>query len=185
MEIRPLREADDRTTFHSGEPDLDRFIVKYAGQNQFRHHIGTTYVAVEDDLILGYVTVASGHVEADDLPVDLLRKLPHVGGVRMRWCGRGRKARRREVLHAVRLLPSGSRRGTEGISPPARPDVPAARSHRTRSSAALGELCDDNSRVERHRHAGYPRLTPPADTRCTATDTEVRLHQSSEIDRHR
>ncbi len=42
MEIRPLREADDRTTFHSGEPDLDRFFVKYAGQNQFRHHIGTT-----------------------------------------------------------------------------------------------------------------------------------------------
>ena len=76
MEIRPLREADDRTTFHSGDPDLDRFLVKYAGQNQFRHHIGTTYVAVEDSRILGYATVATGHVEADDLPAVLLRKLP-------------------------------------------------------------------------------------------------------------
>ena len=76
MEIRPLREADDRTTFHSGEPDLDRFLVKYAGQNQFRHHIGTTYVAAEDSCILGYATVAAGHVEAEDLPSGLLRKLP-------------------------------------------------------------------------------------------------------------
>ncbi len=76
MEIRPLREADDRTTFHSGDPDLDRFLVKYAGQNQFRHHIGTTYVAALDSRILGYATVAAGHVEADDLPSDLVRKLP-------------------------------------------------------------------------------------------------------------
>ena len=76
MEIRPLREADDRTTFHSGEPDLDRFLIKYAGQNQFRHHIGTTYVAAEDNRILGYATVAAGHVEADDLPLGLLRNLP-------------------------------------------------------------------------------------------------------------
>jgi GNAT superfamily N-acetyltransferase len=76
MEIRPLREADDRTTFHSGEPDLDRFLIKYAGQNQFRHHIGTTYVVAEESRILAYATVAAGHLEVDDLPRGLLRKLP-------------------------------------------------------------------------------------------------------------
>lgn len=76
MEIRSLRETDDRTIFRSGDPDLDRFLVKYAGQNQFRHHIGTTYVAVENGRILGYATVAAGHIEGDALPVAVRKKLP-------------------------------------------------------------------------------------------------------------
>ena len=49
MEIRALREADEPAPFHSGDSDLDRFLHRYAGQNQFRHHIGTTYVAAESD----------------------------------------------------------------------------------------------------------------------------------------
>ena len=53
MEIRALRESDDRSAFQSGDPDLDRFLRKYAGQNQFRHHIGATYVAVERDRVAG------------------------------------------------------------------------------------------------------------------------------------
>jgi GNAT superfamily N-acetyltransferase len=76
MEIRPLRGTDDRTAFRSGDPDLDRFLVKYAGQNQFRHHIGTSYVAVEGERILGYATVAAAHVEGEDLPLRFRRKLP-------------------------------------------------------------------------------------------------------------
>jgi len=77
MEIRPLREADDRTAFRSGDPDLDRFFVKYAGQNQFRHHIGTTYVAFEQGRICGFATVAPGNVEGEDLPPAARRRLPH------------------------------------------------------------------------------------------------------------
>ena len=49
IEVRPLRETDNRATFRSGDPDLDHFFARYAGQNQFRHHTGTTYVAVEAD----------------------------------------------------------------------------------------------------------------------------------------
>jgi GNAT superfamily N-acetyltransferase len=75
MEIRILRESDERAGFRSGDADLDRFLQKYAGQNQFRHHIGTTYVAVEAGQILGYATVAPGHIEIDDLPAKLRRKL--------------------------------------------------------------------------------------------------------------
>jgi GNAT superfamily N-acetyltransferase len=77
MEIRPLREADDRTTFRSGDPDLDRFFAKYAGQNQFRHHAGTTYVAVERGRIRGFATVAPGNVESEALPPAARRRLPH------------------------------------------------------------------------------------------------------------
>jgi len=76
MEIRPLRETDDRLRFQSGDPDLDRYFRVFAGQNQFRHHIGVTYVAVEDGRILGFATIAAGHIEIEDLPSSARRKLP-------------------------------------------------------------------------------------------------------------
>jgi GNAT superfamily N-acetyltransferase len=76
MEIRALRETDDRDGFCSGEPDLDRFFTKYAGQNQFRHHIGTTYVAIEGGLVLGFVTVSAGSIEIDRLPETKRKRLP-------------------------------------------------------------------------------------------------------------
>jgi GNAT superfamily N-acetyltransferase len=76
MEIRPLHDGDDRSTFRSGHPDLDRFLHQFAGQNQFRHHIGVTYVAIAERRVLGYATVAAGHLEVDDLPAVLRKKLP-------------------------------------------------------------------------------------------------------------
>jgi GNAT superfamily N-acetyltransferase len=76
MEIRALREDDDRSVFRSGDPDLDRFFQWFAGQNQFRHHLGVTYVAVEDRRVLGFATVAAAHVEIDGLPTGARKKLP-------------------------------------------------------------------------------------------------------------
>jgi GNAT superfamily N-acetyltransferase len=76
MEIRALRETDDRTGFQSGDSDLDRFLVKYAGQNQFRHHVGTTYVADSDGRIVGYATVAPGQIDVEDPPASRRKKLP-------------------------------------------------------------------------------------------------------------
>ncbi len=76
MEIRALRETDDRSRFRSGDPDLDRFFHKFAGQNQFRHYVGVTYVAVDGGRVLGFATVAPGHIEIDGLPAAARRKLP-------------------------------------------------------------------------------------------------------------
>jgi GNAT superfamily N-acetyltransferase len=76
VEIRALRQTDDRSRFRSGDADLERFFQAYAGQNQFRHHIGTTYVAVEGREVCGFVTVAAGSLEIDDLPAPARRKLP-------------------------------------------------------------------------------------------------------------
>src|SRR5258706_1486284 len=59
MEIRALRPSDDRSAFQSGDEALDRFFRRYAGQNQFRHYLGVTYVAIARDRILGFVTVAA------------------------------------------------------------------------------------------------------------------------------
>jgi GNAT superfamily N-acetyltransferase len=75
MEIRALREGDDRSQLRSGDPDLDRFFHEFAGQNQFKHYLGVTYVAVEGERILGFATVAPGHVEIDRLPASVRRKL--------------------------------------------------------------------------------------------------------------
>ncbi|MFZ5472102.1 MAG: GNAT family N-acetyltransferase [Myxococcota bacterium] len=77
MEIRRLREQDERSQFRSGDDDLDRFFHRFAGQNQFRHYVGVTYVAVDDsDRIIGFVTVTVGQLESDNLPASLRKKLP-------------------------------------------------------------------------------------------------------------
>jgi GNAT superfamily N-acetyltransferase len=75
--IRALLPADDRSGFRSGDVELDRFFTKYAGQNQFKHHIGTTYVGLDDaDRIVGYATVAPASIELEGLPAAVKKKLP-------------------------------------------------------------------------------------------------------------
>ncbi len=76
MEIRALHEGDERSQFRSGDPDLDRFFHRFAGQSQFRHYLGVTYVAVDAGRILGFATVAPGHVEIEGLPAAARKKLP-------------------------------------------------------------------------------------------------------------
>jgi len=74
--VRRLRPDDDRSAFASGDPDLDRFFQRFAGQNQFKHYLGTTYIAVEDEAILGFATVSASQIEIRDLPAERQRKLP-------------------------------------------------------------------------------------------------------------
>lgn len=74
--IRALTPEDDRSRFRSGDIDLDRFFQRFAGQNQFRHHIGATYVAADDATILGFVTVTAASLETSELPAAQRRKLP-------------------------------------------------------------------------------------------------------------
>jgi GNAT superfamily N-acetyltransferase len=77
LEVRKLAPADDRSAFRSGNVDLDRFFLRYAGQNQFRHHIGTTYVAIDaTGLIAGFATVTASEVVPDALPAPKRKGLP-------------------------------------------------------------------------------------------------------------
>lgn len=76
MEIRALRPEDDRSAFCSGDEALDRFLHRFAGQNQFRHHLGVTYVAMEGPRLAGFATVAPRHLEVDQLPERARNKLP-------------------------------------------------------------------------------------------------------------
>src|SRR5919197_223041 len=76
MEIRALRPDDDRSAFRSGDEALDRFFHRYAGQNQFRHYLGVTYVAVDGGRIVAFVTVAPRHIAIEDLPERARKRLP-------------------------------------------------------------------------------------------------------------
>jgi GNAT superfamily N-acetyltransferase len=74
VEIRPLREGDDRNDFSCGQQDLDRFFQHYAGQNQFKLHLSVTYVAVVNERVVGFATVAAGSLERASFPGTRLRK---------------------------------------------------------------------------------------------------------------
>lgn len=74
--VRRLEANDDRSSFCSGDIDLDRFFQRYAGQNQFRHFVGTTYVAESDSRLLGFVTVSSGDIAAERIADKLCNSLP-------------------------------------------------------------------------------------------------------------
>ena len=74
VEIRRLARGDDRSAFSCGQPDLDRFFEHYAGPNQFKLHLAVTCVAVADDRILGFATVAAASIERANVPGARLRK---------------------------------------------------------------------------------------------------------------
>lgn len=74
VEIRPLREGDDRNDFSCGQGDLDRFFQHYAGQNQFKLHLSVTYVAVVNERVVGFATVTAGSLERASVPGASLRK---------------------------------------------------------------------------------------------------------------
>lgn len=77
LKVRRLEADDDRTKFSSGDVELDRFFLRYAGQNQFRHHIGTTYVAVDDDRgIAGFATLTASELSTRLLLAAKRKRLP-------------------------------------------------------------------------------------------------------------
>ena len=76
VQIRRLTVEDDRTQFSSGDIELDRFFQRFAGQNQFRHYIGTTYVAECAAQLVGFVTVSSGEISTETLSHVVRKRLP-------------------------------------------------------------------------------------------------------------
>jgi GNAT superfamily N-acetyltransferase len=75
--IRPLQRSDQRDSFESGEPALDQFIRRYAGQDKYRHHVSATYVAVDEATgwVAGYLTVTPAVLLRDDAPSTLTASL--------------------------------------------------------------------------------------------------------------
>ena len=131
MEIRALRDTDDRTTFRSGDVDLDRFLARYAGQNQFRHHLGVTYVAPNGERIIGYVTVAASTLDAEYLSPSLRKKLPdyplpvlRLARLAVDATSQGRGVGKALLRHTFRLAIEMSKQfGCVGMVVDAKPDA--------------------------------------------------------------
>lgn len=78
LQIRRLEPHDDRSAFRSGNLELDRFFLRYAGQNQFRHHLGTTYIAVDARrAIAGFVSVAASEIAPALAPTSRRKRTPY------------------------------------------------------------------------------------------------------------
>jgi len=75
LRIEALGAAHRRDGFDCGEPVLNEFLSRLAGQQQ-RRGFGKTYAALADDgtTIIGFVTVSAGQLAASALPPAL--KLP-------------------------------------------------------------------------------------------------------------
>jgi|SRR5450759_1169090 len=67
MRVRTLERSDVREGFSCGEPSLDIFLERYAWQDQTSHHLGVTYVAVDDRTrrAVGYFTLAAASMSSD------------------------------------------------------------------------------------------------------------------------
>lgn len=63
--VRLIEPGDDVTSFRSGHPALDAYLVQRARKNQ--NMFGNTYVAVDGNQAVGYVTVMSKHVARESI----------------------------------------------------------------------------------------------------------------------
>ena len=75
--IEPLGNDHDRAAFSCGEPSLDAYIRRQAGQD-VRRGVSRVFVAILDDpeQIAGFYTLSATAVEARTLPPELAQKLP-------------------------------------------------------------------------------------------------------------
>ena len=132
LTVRRLEPDDDRSGFRSGSVDLDLYFHRYAGQNQFRHHIGTTYIAIDaDGFIAGFATVTASEVVPAALPdaerkrmsrypVPVLRLARLAVDERARGSGVGSLLLRSVLLLAQRMA---AELGCAGVLVDAKPDA--------------------------------------------------------------
>jgi len=75
--VEPLAGGHDCGEFQSGNPHLDDYLRKYAGQHA-RKYMGRTFVAVNpgDMRVRGYYTLSASSVSFEHAPDDLIKKLP-------------------------------------------------------------------------------------------------------------
>ena len=74
LRIEKLQRGHAVDLFDCAREALNRFLIRYAFQNQLAG-ASQTYVALADDNIVGYFTLVVGHVEYSDAPERLTKGL--------------------------------------------------------------------------------------------------------------
>ena len=71
----PLTKEHERKSFDCGVPALNEYLQKYALQNQ-RKRSASTYVSTVENRIVGYYSLAYGHVMPEEAPQKVSAGLP-------------------------------------------------------------------------------------------------------------
>jgi GNAT superfamily N-acetyltransferase len=69
-------ERHDRTRFASGEPVLDEWLRRYAGQNRRRDTAATWVIADASDVVVAYASVAMTAIDRSAAPARLAKQAP-------------------------------------------------------------------------------------------------------------
>lgn len=87
--VEVLGPGHAREAFSCGVEALDHYLVAQASQD-VRRRVRACYVAVEagSDRLAGYYTLAAGGVRLNDLPSDLIKRLPRYPSVPVARVGR-------------------------------------------------------------------------------------------------
>lgn len=86
--IEPLGKRHDRAGFSCGQPDLDDWLKRRAGQDEKRN-IARVFVAVDNGKrVVGFYSLSSFTLSIPDLPPDLARKLPRYDAIPAALIGR-------------------------------------------------------------------------------------------------
>jgi ribosomal protein S18 acetylase RimI-like enzyme len=67
----------DRAGFHSGEPDLDEWLRRYAGQNRRRDTAATWVILNARDAVVAYASVAMTGIDRSAAPPTLAKQAPN------------------------------------------------------------------------------------------------------------
>ena len=74
--VEALGADQDRTSFHSGVPELDRYLHQQAGQDA-RRKVAAPFVLVDPKgALVGYYTLSAYSVRLGELPEAIAKKLP-------------------------------------------------------------------------------------------------------------
>jgi ribosomal protein S18 acetylase RimI-like enzyme len=86
--ITPLEKGHDRRQFACGQPDLDDWFRRRAGQDDKRN-IARVFVATDDELgVVGFYSLSSFTLAIEDLPEEVGRKLPRYDAIPAALIGR-------------------------------------------------------------------------------------------------
>jgi GNAT superfamily N-acetyltransferase len=67
---------DDRTRFDCGEPILDEWLRRYAGQSRRRDTAATWVITDTDDFVVAYASIAMSAIDRSAAPRELAKQAP-------------------------------------------------------------------------------------------------------------
>lgn len=89
----PLGPQHDRANFTCGQPDLDDWFLRRAGQDEKRN-LARVFVMADDVGVLGFYTLSSFTLSIPDLPAEFAKRLPRYEALPAALIGRLARAER-------------------------------------------------------------------------------------------